>query len=230
MGVHYSLIRADGPVELAVRCPDPIKNCTVHPIRRKVRTEIDGRNVKLSVGETEPRYFVVIIDDYPPLVILIDPIERELLDRESRHVFDLATVLTDSASVADRTATFEQALRKAAIDKRTAYVPAGVYPVGAIKVHGLQGLSVYFAAGSLLRTEVSPPGENVHRDGIWLQDSQNVRIWGSGCLDHQAFGNYAHGRNAYNHGLVSYHVTKALCPFTTQSSVFMLRCRDVFVE
>jgi len=230
MGVHYAWIAADVPVDLTVSCPSAVERCIVHPARRQIQPAMDGKTIKARTGETEPRYFIFEIDDYPPLVVVVDPIERDAPGRDTHGVLDVGRLLSDSASVAERTATLEEAFHKAAKDKKIAYVPAGVYHVGAIKLHNLEGLTLYFASGSLLRTETSPAGKNIHSHGLWLQDSQHIRIWGRGCLDHGGYPNFAHGGNAYNHGLISYYVTNDLCPFTTESPLFMLRCRNVEID
>lgn len=230
MGAHYAWLTAEGPVELTVTCPHPVKNCTVHPARRHVPTAIDGKTVRLTIGEVEPRYTIVEIDDYPPLVVIIDPPEHDAPRHDADDVLDLGPLLSEAKSVSERSAAFEDALRRATDDGKIAFVPAGVYHVGPIRLHGLQGARIYFAPGSLLRTEPSPAGKNVHSHGLWIQDCHNLRIWGRGCLDHGGFENFGHGRNNYNHGLISYYVTNDLCPYTTESPVFMLRCRNVVME
>ncbi|HTQ11738.1 MAG TPA: glycosyl hydrolase family 28 protein, partial [Fimbriimonadaceae bacterium] len=219
-----------GPLEAVVHCPRPVESCAVHPFRRGVNSRIDGSSVHLDLGIEEPRYLIVLIDDHPPLLLLVDPVERDAPNREAHNVLDLARVVADHHSVEERTAIIEEAFAKAAKDRRIAYVPPGLYEIGPIKIHRVDGLQIYFAPGSQLRTEPSPAGKNIHSHGLWLQDSQNVRIWGRGCLDHQGWPNFAHGRNDYNHGLISYAVTSTLCPFTTESPIYMLRCRNVAVE
>lgn len=230
IGVHYAWITAEGTVELTIECPAPIKQYHVHPARRRLRGVLSANRLALSIDEAEPRYFVVTIDDHPPLAIIIDPPETEVPDRNDNNVLDLGALLTDSESVADRTRAFEQAFASAAADHKVAYVPAGVYRVGPIRLHNLDGVNIYFAPGSVLRTEVSAAGENIHSHGLWLQDSQNIRIWGRGVLDHQGFGNFAHGRNNYKHGLISYFVSNDLCPWLSESPVFIMRCKNVTME
>lgn len=226
IGVHYAWISADGPVDATLTFPHPISNVTVCP--PTAHNTVAGREAKLSASG--PGYFVIEADGYPPFVLMIDPPEPDVPNREGSEVLDLATVMTDSMSVTDRTAAIEDALKKAANDKLIAFVPAGVYKVGPIRIHNLDHLQLYMAPGSLLRTEVSPAGENVHSHGLWIQDSNDLHLWGRGALDHQGFGNFAHGRNAYNHGLVSYFVSNDLCPWLTQSPLFMLRCQRVNIE
>src|SRR5579862_3111448 len=41
MGVHYAWLAADGPVDLTVTCPKPVKKVTVHPTRRRTQATID---------------------------------------------------------------------------------------------------------------------------------------------------------------------------------------------
>ncbi len=230
IGVHYAWLTAEGPVSATITCPRPISKCHVHPARRKTPMKIDGNKVHLEIGDAEPRYYVVTIDDYPPLVLLIDPPETDVPDRNAANALDLGTVLADNASVAVQTQAFENAFTRASEEKKIAYVPAGVYYVNQIRLHHLDGLQIYFAPGSVLRTEVSPAGENIHSHGLWMQDSQNIRIWGRGVLDHQGFGNFAHGRNNYKHGLVSYYVSNDLCPWLSESPVFMMRCKNISME
>jgi len=230
MGVHYAHFEAAGPVTVTISCPSPVKSCVVHPLRRGVKPAIEGDRVTMTLGQSQPRFFIVDIDDHPLLVIIVESPETSMPNRGASNVLDLGEFVTGSGSVEERTAGFQLAFAHASKTKKTLYVPAGVYHVNTLKLHGIDGLSVYFAPGSLLRTEVSPAGQNIHSHGLWFEDSKNIHIFGRGCLDHQGFGNFAHGRNAYDHGLISYFVTSALCPWMTESPVFMLRCANITMD
>jgi hypothetical protein len=89
---------------------------------------------------------------------------------------------------------------------------------------------LYLSPGCLLKIKPSRHGENDHRHGLWLQDCDDVAVLGRGCIDHQAYEHYVHGRNNYQHGLVDYYTANDLCPWLTQSPLFITGSRRIRVD
>ena len=157
-----------------------------------------GRVLRFAVDPREPRYFVIEVNDLPPLCLLVDPPEEHVPSPTAKDVVNAARFLTDATGRTDQTAGFARAIAAVNGTGKTLYVPAGVYLTDTIKIHKAADLAIYLAPGCLLRTKTSPPGQNVHAVGLSIDQSRHVRIFGRGYLDQQAYENFAAG-NDYRH-------------------------------
>lgn len=178
MGVHYAWFESDEPLQAVITCPEPITRYSILP-SGAAHDAIDGKRLTLSLGMHEPRYFVVQIDDYPPLVLVIDPVERDVPDREASYVFDLGTVLTDGASPADQSAALEDSFRKASKDGKIAYIPAGTYHLGPVRLHHLNRAKIYFARGTTSHSTAGTPVRTISKGWSAGTRGRTVCDWAS---------------------------------------------------
>ncbi len=114
--------------------------------------------------------------------------------------------------------------------KTLRYVPPGTYSVSQLHLRNGRDFQLHLAAGCLLKVKPGVRGGNEHRHGLWLQDCENVSVTGRGCIDHQAYEHYALGGNDYQHGMVNYYSANELCPWITQSPLFITGSRRVRIE
>jgi polygalacturonase len=90
----------------------------------------------------------------------------------------------------------------------------------------MSNLSVYLAPGCLIRIRTGPPGENVHTKGLWIDRSRNIRIFGRGYIDQQAYEDHVVNGNAYNHLLDG----EFYVPLISQAPLLVMGSQDVALE
>lgn len=202
----------------------------IHPLRRDITGRVDGCTLTFTVDETEPRYFIVEIDDLPLLGIVLDPPEAQTLCSEDTDVVDAGEILRRLTAGEDATNAFMQAIAMAMQAGKALYVPSGCYEVETLHLQQVKGLLIYLAPGCLIRVRPSLHGESAHVHGLWLDACEDVGILGRSCIDHQGYEHQALGGNNYQHGLLSYFVPNALCPFLTQSPLNITNCRNITVD
>jgi len=230
MHLHYAHLGAEGDVQVAVAADEEIRTFLVLPSRRGVGARAEGRVLRFSSGPGDPRYFVVRINDLPPLMVVIDAPEKERPVPGGAGVIDAGLFLSDPTGGVDQTPNFERAFAAANGSGKTLLVPAGTYSVSQLHLGHARNFHLYLAAGCLLRVRPSARGENEHRHGLWLQDCEKVSVTGRGCIDHQAYEHYVLGGNNYQHGMMDYHTANEMCPWITQSPLFVTGSRRVRIE
>ena len=230
MHLHYSHFTASGDVELRLELDEEVQSFRVHPLRKKIPAVSAGRSLTLRIGARGPRQFIVRVNALPPLVLIIEEPETDLPRLGESAFVDAAPFLTDPTGVTDQTGHFHRAIAAVNGTGRTLVVPAGIYLVTQLHVSGGRKFKIYLAPGCLLKVQASAHGENAHRHGLWLQDCEDVAVLGRGCIDQQAYEHYVHGGNQYQHGIVDYYTANELCPWLTQSPLFITGSRRILVD
>ncbi|MGO8688687.1 MAG: glycosyl hydrolase family 28 protein [Thermoguttaceae bacterium] len=226
VGLHYAHVAAAGDVQVELTASEPIVKFTIHPKRRGIHATADGRMLRFTIDRRGPRYFIVEVNDLPPCCLLVDPPEEGVPSPTAAGVVDAARFLTDATGKVEQTDGFARAIAAVNGTGKTLYVPPGVYLTDTIKIHKASDLGIHLAAGCLIRIKTSPRGENRHAQGIWIDESRRVTISGRGCLDHQAYENFAVEGNRYNHLLAGdYRV-----PVISQAPVLILRSQDITIR
>jgi len=230
MHLHSAHLGAGGDVALRVEAVEEIRSFEVIPARRAAGARAEGRVLRFSSGTGDPRYFIVRINALPPLMVAIDAPEIELPVPDGDRVIDARPFLSDPTGKTDQTANFDKALAAANGAGRTLVVPPGVHAVSGLRLKNGRDFSLYLSAGCLLKVRPSARGENEHRHGLWLQDCENVSVTGRGGIDHQGYEHYVLGGNNYQHGMVDYYTANGLCPWITQSPLFITGSRRIRIE
>lgn len=230
MHLHYAHFAADGAVTVEVDAGEPVRAVRIHPERRKVAPEIRGATVTFSLGSVEPRYFVVRINELPPLMVIVDPPETSPVHPDDRNVIDAAAFLVAAEGESDHTDALQRAFSAGHGTGKTVLIPRGTYRVKQLHVRDGRNFRIHLAAGCLIQVLPSRHGENEHRHGLWLQDCEDVAIEGRGCIDHQAYEHYVLGGNNYQDGMVDYYTPTAGCPWITQSPIFMTGSKRIRIE
>ncbi len=230
MHLHYAHFAAAGDVELQIEVEEEIRSFRIHPLRRKISATAAGRRLTFGSGPRGPRYFIVRINALPPLILIIEEPEISRPRPDDPAVVDAAAFLTDRSGATDQTENFHRAFAAVNGTGRTLVVPAGIYLVTQLHVKAGRNFQVYLAPGCLLKIKASAHGENEHRHGLWLQDCADVSLLGRGCIDQQAYEHYVHGGNQYSHGIVDYYTANELCPWLTQSPLFITGSRRIHVD
>ena len=226
VGLHYAHLAAAGSVRVELTASEPIAKFTIHPKRRGIQATADGRVLRFIIDRREPRYFIVEVNDLPPCCLLVDPPEEGAPSPTAVGVVNAARFLTDATGKVEQTDGFARAIAAVNGTGKTLYVPPGIYLTDTIKIHKASDLRIHLAAGCLIRIKTSPRGKNRHAQGIWINESRRITISGRGCLDHQAYENFAVEGNRYDHLLAGdYRV-----PVISQAPVLILRSQDVTIR
>ena len=199
VGIHYAHLACSGPINVELTASEPIHHFTVHPKRRGVQATADGRVLRFQLDPREPRYLVIEVNRLPPFCLIVDPLEKDAPTPTDENVVDASNFLTDNSGKTDQTDAFRRAIAAVNGTGKTLYVPAGVYLTDTLKIHNAANFNIYLAPGCLIRIKTSPPGKNVHAVGISIDQSKNIRIFGRGYLDQQAYENFAVAGNDYRH-------------------------------
>jgi hypothetical protein len=225
LGLHYAHLAAAGDLRIELTAAEPIRDFKIHPRRRGIQGTADGRTLRFAIDRRQPRYFIVEVNDLPPCCLIVDPPEQDVPSPTGENVVNAARFLTDATGKVEQTEGFARAIAAVNGTGKTLYVPPGVYLTDTIKIHKASDLGIYLAAGCLIRIKTSPRGENRHAQGIWIEGSKRITISGRGCLDHQAYENFAVEGNRYNHLIEGdYRV-----PVISQAPVLILRSQDITV-
>jgi hypothetical protein len=236
VGVHYAHIARPGELNIKLTVSEPIDSFTIHPKRRAVQATVQGNSLRFNVDRREPRYFVIEVNDLPPFCLIVDPPEKDASSPTAANVVNAAKFLADATGKNDQTEGFAKAIAAVNGTGKILYVPAGIYLTDTIKIHNASNLGIYLAAGCLIRTKTSPPGKNVHALGISIDQSKNVRIFGRGYLDQQAYENFGIGGNNYRHRdetdtdpVRTFGDYKAP-PALSQAAVLIRRSQDIEID
>jgi hypothetical protein len=230
MHLHYAHLGAEGGVQVAVEAGEEIRTFSVLPLRRGVEASAEGRILRFASGSGDPRYFVVRINELPPLMVAIDAPETDITAPGGGALIDAGTFLSDPTGATDQTRHFERAFAAASGSGKTLRVPPGTYSVSQLHLRNGRDFQFHLAAGCLLKVRPGARGGNEHRHGLWLQDCENVSVTGRGCIDHQAYEHYVLGGNDYQHGMADYYTANELCPWITQSPLFITGSRQIRIE
>ncbi len=225
VGLHYAHLAAAGKLQVELTASEPVRDFTIHPKRRAIQAAADGRVLRFTIDQREPRYFIVEVNDLPPCCLIVDPPEEGAPSPTADGVVNAAQFLTDATGKLDQTGGFALAIAAVNGTGKTLYVPPGIYLTDTIKIQQASDLGIYLAPGCLIRIKTSPRGENRHAQGILIERSKRITISGRGCLDQQAYENFT-GGNRYNHLTADdYRV-----PVISQAPVLILRSQDVTVR
>lgn len=225
MHLHVAHLGANEDVELAIEVDEEITSFRVEPPRRGGARHATGRRLTFTTGAHGARYFVVRVNALPPLLLVVDEPEEIPAGPD---VLDAREFL--AAPVPDHTTALQRALAAVNGTGRTLVVPAGVYSIAQLHVCDGRDFRLHLAAGCLLKVRPSAHGENEHRHGLWLENCTDVALTGLGGIDHQAYEHYVLGGNDYQHGMVDYYTANDLCPWITQSPLFLTGSRQIRIE
>lgn len=230
MHLHYAHFAAAGDVTLAIDAGEPIQTFRIHPLRRQLAGSIAGQTLTFQTCTLGPRHFIVRINELPPLMLVVETPEEKRPAPSDADVVDASSFLTDATGRVDQTENFHRAFAAVNDTRRTLLVPPGTYLITQLHVKGGRHFQIYLSPGCCLKVQPSAHGENEHRHGLWLQDCEDVALLGRGCIDQQAYEHYVHGGNLYSHGIVDYYTANELCPWVTQSPLFITGSRHVLVD
>jgi hypothetical protein len=198
---HYVHFSADSIVNLEVNTNEQIKKFTIYPRRTHVKASIDENRLNFSLDQKQSRYYLLSINELPMLVIIM---ESNIEKADPSEMISLEKFSGGEKSIDDYTEVFNKAIDKVDGTGKTLYIPAGEYITDAIKIVDRSNFNIYLESGSLIKIKPSPPGENIPSAGILIKNSKNIRIYGNGCLDHQAYENFHDGINDYHYGFPGY--------------------------
>jgi hypothetical protein len=226
-GVHTAHAACAGNPQVKVSVQEEFTDFRIHPQRRGIQGRKEGRSIHFQATSVDPRYYLVNIPDLPLLCIFIDPPEEDIPARDAPDVVDLQPYLEPSIDLAEAMQRAAQVING---QGKTLFVPRGEYLSDTIQLRQLRDCKIYFEPGALIRTRICEPGENIHRHGLWIDDCQDLIIFGRGGLDHQGYENFRDGRNDYMHGLLSWAVPSRLNPYLTQSPLFVTNSQRITID
>jgi len=230
MHLHYAHLASTGDVEIDIHSVEEIKECRIHPLEWNIPCVIRNRRLRFKTDKShQPQYYCVRIDQLPPLMVAVDPPEPSI-SKDDPAVVDASPYLTDANGLIDQTDNFQRAFEDLNGSGRILYIPPGIYLVDQLSIRAGHDYTIYLAPGCLLKVKSSANGENIHRHGLWLDQCRSVTICGRGAIDHQAYENYAIYGNDYQHGMIDYFTSNPLCPWITQSPLFLTSCRRILIE
>lgn len=200
---HYIHFTSDTIARIRITITEPINNFTIYPKRAKTNAKIDGNTLTFSINQKSCKHYLVSVNKLPMFIVLPELSEKEKFATDKQSVISLNEFIKDK-STKDYSVAFKTAI--AAVNKsgKTLYIPAGEYITDAINIIDCSNFNIWFDTGALVKIKVSPAGKNIQNAGILIKNSNNIGIYGEGCLDHQAYENFHDGTNDYHFGFPGY--------------------------
>ncbi len=197
---HYIHFASDTSVRLVIRVNEPVHTFTIYPKRTHILATVQDSTLTCTLNRNLSKYYLFSINKLPMFVVMMEDYAKE------RPAPDKSISLKDLVRkpVSDYTDIFRQALDSINGTGKTLVIPAGEYLTEEIRISHGHDFNIYMEPGSLIKIKTSPPGKNVPSAGIRMEYCRNIRIYGNGCLDHQAYENFRDGRNDYHYGFPGY--------------------------
>lgn len=82
--VHQAGFACKGPLEITVTVPAQIKKASVRPVSRGIKTKVEGNTLTFSIPGPDKLY--IEIDDYAPLCLFADPLEKDVPSPDDPNV------------------------------------------------------------------------------------------------------------------------------------------------
>jgi len=125
--IHQASFSCRGKLQISIRVPDLIKKVSIHPLSRKIATQISGNVLTFSLSG--PEKIDVEIDDYPPLFVFANPIENKKISPDNPLVHYFGTGVHRPGYITLK-------------DNETVYIAAGAIVYGGIRANGVKNISV----------------------------------------------------------------------------------------
>lgn len=229
MHLHFAYLATNADAEVDIRVQQRISEFNVFSATGKIAATASGNVLRFrAMRKQQPRYFIIRIDQLPPLMLAIE--RQETIHTGSSSVVDAGRFLSDSTGTIDQTECLQKAFNAVNGSGRILYIPAGVYLIDQLHIVQGHNFAVYLAPGCQLRVRPSVNRENHHRHGLWLQDCRHLSIQGPGCIDQQAYEHYVVYHNNYQHGMVDYYTSNELCPWISQSPLFITGSQHIVID
>ena len=82
--IHQASFSCEGKIKITVHIPDSIKSVSIHPVSRRIDSEINGEQVTFTLPGPDKLY--IQINELPPLFIFANPIENEKISPDDPGV------------------------------------------------------------------------------------------------------------------------------------------------
>ncbi len=200
---HYVHFTADTIAEIKLTINEPINDFTIYPKRTKINAKVAGNSLSFSINQNNCQYYIVSVNRLPMFIILPELAKENSLIDNKENVVSLENFISNK-DITDYTDVFKTAITAVNKSGKILYIPAGEYITEAIEIINCSNFNIFFDSEALVKTKVSPTGENIQNAGILIKNSNNIGIYGDGCLDHQAYENFHDGINDYHFGFPGY--------------------------
>jgi polygalacturonase len=182
---------AGSPVEfrLKAKTQKSITSYILSPRGQNFGAKISGNELVFSASK--PQYFIILINKVKEMVILVDPIEKDVPKDKGDGIFNVLDYKADNSGKAITKGIQDAADAAAKKPGSIVYVPAGSYLMGNLMLKSFT--SLYLAPGAALRFTGN---RNDYKtlftkaglfDGTWwIQTepaSDGVKIYGRGTID-----------------------------------------------
>ncbi len=125
--IHQSSFSSHGQVQVSIRVPNTIKNVSIHPLSRGIRSHVNGNVLTFSLPGPDKLY--IEIDDLPPLFIFANPIENEKISADDPGVHYFGPGVHRPGYITLK-------------DNETVYLAAGAIVYGGIRANGVHNIRV----------------------------------------------------------------------------------------
>ena len=233
--VHYAHLAVGVDPTVEIRVNESIRNYIIYPKRLKLKTDILDSTLQFTAPVDQSKYLLISVNELPLLVLIIEPLEMETPDPNDQDVVSLTEFTGGQADIGDYTDVFRRAIGQLNGTGKILYIPAGEYLTDEIQIFNCKDLSIYLSPATLIRIKTSPAGENIQNKGFWIENSENIRIYGRGCLDHQGYENFKEGRNDYHYNFPGYDWYFKFEPIDRshlylQSPVMIIHSKNITIE
>jgi hypothetical protein len=189
--IQYASFQQGSVVSIVIHCSEEIKDYTISPLSKKIKTQKNGSNV-IQFSIDQPSYIVVKVNNKERLFLFAEHTTKEPVGFTS-----IAKYKVDATGGEINTANIQRAIDETARDHQTLFFPGGIYKTGSLVIPS--GAKIYFAPGALLLAS-DKLSDFKSKDGVRSKgflnflNAENVSINGYGVID----GNGRILRNTYD--------------------------------
>jgi len=202
--VHYAHIALDHNPHVELSVNQPIKKFTIYPKMLGIKAVVDGNMLRFNAPVDLNSYFIISINELSMFVLMAESLETDIPDLQDHKVVNLNEFMDNSKLTKDYSDVIKRAIDSINGTGKTLYIPKGEYLTDEIVIQNCRDLNIYLDAGALIRIKTSPSGQDIQNRGIWIDHSEQIRVYGRGVLDHQGYENFKNGRNDYHYGFPGY--------------------------
>ena len=185
---HYAQFSIAGNANVRIRLKDAVRSYLIRPLPFEVSAEAIGNYLNFTL--TEPRYLIIDVNDHEKLILLADPLEKDIPITGTPGITSILDYNVDQTGQSESTLHIQKAIDQISLDGGgTLYFPPGIYKTRTVFVR--DNVNIYLAGGSVIRgtgektdyPEYDPGKLKSITYVFKIEDVSNVKIYGRGTID-----------------------------------------------
>lgn len=185
---HYAHFSFSGNANLRIKLKEKVRSYLIRPLPYEVSAEAIGNRLNFTLHR--PRYLLIDINEQEKLIVLADPLEKDIPVPGAERVENILDYDVDQTGQAESTGQIQEAIDRIHQNGGgTLYFPPGIYKTRTI--HMKDNVNIYLAGGSVIRGTGVKTDDPVYDPGklksityvFRIENASNIKIYGRGTID-----------------------------------------------